>query len=403
MQYGSRMKFGFFDNHALAGARAYEKTVKTSDFFINTHEVTNDEYREFVNEYKELMIKENNYDTLVFDHSVWYSSNTYPFDSIDININSTLWNQELSHIMGDPMMQYYFKHEAFNKYPVTGISYEQCLAFVDWKNNKLSEKLKQLGFTESWGKFKIPSRDEWYAAAYGFTEWFRGEPITRRLYPWDGHQLHSTINGDYYANFGQIVDENNASLKGFYEDGFFYTSPIKSFEPNSYGLYDMGGNISEWTSTTVDYDSIASYYKSFYNFECFEGDTVLYNEMNKPYPNWHLLDSLLEHHKSPQSEWINPNGWPDDNRSLVTFLSIAKIYEKPMETHNLELLEKYSEFQIVKGGNWLQGPIYMQISSDQAYNKKETSVSVGMRLALEISPQVLEFLGDNFGIFHIKK
>jgi formylglycine-generating enzyme required for sulfatase activity len=403
VEYGAIMKFTKGDEHALAGARSWERTVETSEFFLNTHEVTNREYRAFVDTYKNIMLENGSYDTLVRDHPVWYFSSNRQYDSIDIQVRSKLWVDEMTTHMGEPMMEYYFSHSDFDNYPVVGITYEQCLAFIEWKNEQFTAKLRSIGFDEPWGAYRVPTRDEWVTAAGSKKSslWWDDNQSHKRLYPFDGSSFHYSKNGLYKANFGGITDQNGLYIKGFYEDGYMYTAPIKSYHSNDYGLYDMAGNVSEWTSTVIAYDSLDKFYKSYYELSSFKGDTVFYEAIKICYPDWEVIDSLVELRKTYNAMWTNPNNTLDI-RSLGNYVIVTKI-EKPMETHNLKLLEKYPQQNIVKGGNWLQGPLYMLLSSEQAYHKEEASTSLGMRLALDLNPEVLSFLGAGFGVHNNKK
>ena len=405
VEFGSMMKFTENDFHALAGSRESTNRITSSEFFINMHEVTTEEYRAFLDTYKLPMIENGTYDTLVQDHPVWYTSSdpNGMFGSLNIQAESRLWIDEMATHMLDPMMEYYFSYPAFNNYPIVALTYEQCLAFVEWKNEQFSIKLKAMGFDQPWGSYRMPTRDEWAIAAGSLlgNQWLDENRTHSRLYPWDGHSLRDWKDGTFMSNFGAIIDDNGLGIKNLYDDGFMYTAPVKSYKPNDFGLYDMAGNVSEWTSTNIDYDSLYKDYKAYYDLACFNGDTIFYREINKRYPDWVIIDSLAEVGKSNNAIWINPK-YRGESRSLSEFVHYAKMY-KPMETHNLELLEKYKEQNIVKGGNWWLGPVYMLLSSEQVYYRKEASVTLGMRLALDLNPEVLTFLGEDFDVYLNRK
>lgn len=88
-----------------------------------------------------------------------------------------------------------------------------------------------------WVGKRLPGEREWEAAAraghFG--------PKNRTLYIWGDEQ--STDTSKEYANLwgnGDFPWENKA------EDGWRATSPVKTFKPNSFGIYDMTGNVWEW-------------------------------------------------------------------------------------------------------------------------------------------------------------
>ena len=107
-------------------------------------------------------------------------------------------------------------------YPMYCISYYDCLNFV--------ERLNQLtGLT-----FRMPTEAEWeYAARAG---------VDKNKYPWEGDLPLTEQDGCFYANF-KPMDGN------YVKDGNIITSAAGTYSPNDFGLYDMAGNVSEWTST----------------------------------------------------------------------------------------------------------------------------------------------------------
>ena len=101
------------------------------------------------------------------------------------------------------------------------------------------------------GAYRLPTEAEWEYAALGLGSLreynaYRG----RKKYPWDGQYTRSGSRknrGDHLANFKQ-GDGDYGGIAGWSDDGADVTAPIKSYEPNDFGVYDMAGNVSEWVA-----------------------------------------------------------------------------------------------------------------------------------------------------------
>jgi formylglycine-generating enzyme required for sulfatase activity len=112
--------------------------------------------------------------------------------------------------------------EGKDNYPVVHIAYEDALAYCKWSNRRL------------------PTEAQWESAAQGTNE--------NTIFTW-GNDLNR-LNSN--ANTWQGV----FPIKNDSKDGFEYSSPVKSYPPNSIGIYDMTGNVWELTSDLFN----ANYY-----------------------------------------------------------------------------------------------------------------------------------------------
>ena len=159
---------------------------------------------------------------------------------ISIYPDEMVWIRDFVYSYNEPMTRSYFTHPAYDDYPVVGVTWDQCNAFCAWRTSKWNDYRANQNEAPL-DQFRLPTEYEWEYAARG------GRNLSP--YPWGGPYVRNT-KGRLLANF-------KPGRGNYPEDGGFYTVNAKSYWPNDFGLYNMAGNIAEWTSTAYEDDANA--------------------------------------------------------------------------------------------------------------------------------------------------
>ena len=173
-------------------------------------------------------------------------------EQVHVYPDTLTWIRDFTYSYNDPRANRYFYHPAFDDYPVIGISWKQANAFCNWRSKYRNNFLSKHKTPEE-EDFRLPTEAEWEFAA-------RGDHNTS-IYPW-GNYYGQDEKGNFMANF--------KPLRGNYvADGNITTINVRSYEPNEFGLYDMAGNVAEWTGTAYD--------EAGYNYFNDLNPTITYN------------------------------------------------------------------------------------------------------------------------------
>ena len=160
----------------------------------------------------------------LFDFHHSYIVNIYP--------DTTSWINDFNNAYNEPYMRMYFSHSGYNDYPVVGVTWEQATAFCHWRT--MYYRMGMGPRSRDIEPYRLPTEGEWEFAAR--------EGKSTNKYPWDTEET-TTEKGCFMANF-------KPGNGDYTKDGNLITSRVASYTPNRFGLYDMAGNVAEWTSTT---------------------------------------------------------------------------------------------------------------------------------------------------------
>ena len=161
---------------------------------------------------------------------------------VKVTPDSLVWNRDFSYSYFDIEVIKYFSSPQYKDYPVVGVTWKQATAFCNWRtehNDYFQGKPGKIDLKID-GIYRLPTEAEWEYAA-------RGNSKINSMYPW-GAPYARTKEGLMLANF--------TYGRGDYFAGDTKkdapTKKVKSYVENGFGLFDMAGNVAEWTSSVYN-------------------------------------------------------------------------------------------------------------------------------------------------------
>jgi gliding motility-associated lipoprotein GldJ len=278
---GGTFTMGLTDQDVAFEWNAIPRRQTVSSFYMDETEISNHNWKEYL-------------------HWLRRVYTTYPEVYRNALPDSLVWREELAY--NEPLVETYFRHPAYDDYPVVGVSWLQATDYAAWRSDRVNEMIliqrqilnpspdqkdsetfdtkayldgqytgsvnKNLPDLTTGGerpvKFEdgillpdyiLPTEAQWEYAALalqGNQAASKDELITdRRFYPWNGntarYKKHDGRQGRIMANFKRSRGDY-MGMAGNLNDNASITAPVRSYLPNDFGLYNMAGNVSEWTN-----------------------------------------------------------------------------------------------------------------------------------------------------------
>ena len=388
------------------------RRITVSSFYMDETEISNINWKEYV---------------------YWLETRYESFPEVAQNAvpDQKVWYDELSY--NDPLVENYYRHPAYDDYPVVGVSWEQTQDYCQWRTDRVNEMIliergilnptpdqkdadvfntdaylggqydgndrKNLPDVRTGGErpvkyedgilvpsFRLPTEAEWEYAALALVGNFENPQdeliVERRYYPWDGqsarYQKRNKQQGRMLANFKRAKGDYMGTA-GNLNDNASTTAPVTAYIPNDFGLYNMGGNVSEWvedvyrplTSTTLsDAEN--------HDLNPFRGNE--YKELAKDeYGNYMEKDSLgrLKYRTITDEELTERENYR---------VADARNYRDGDDEYVTYEYGKYTlindKSRVVKGGSWADRLYWLSPGTRRFKDQDKADRTIGFRCAM---------------------
>lgn len=389
------------------------RRVTVSSFYMDETEVSNINYKEYL-----------------------YWLNRVYGDSIstvsrDALPDTLVWREELA--FNEPFVETYFRHPAYDEYPVVGVSWHQANRYAEWRTDRVNEGIlidrgilnpnpdqkgsdnfntgaylngqyqgsvrKNLENKQTGGEravqfedgilqpsYRLPTEAEWEYAALGL----QGNLVSdkeelisdRRIYPWNGNTVRykrrDRMQGEMLANFKRGRGDY-MGLGGNLNDNSHIPGPVRAYWPNDFGLYNMSGNVAEWVGdvyrpmTSMTLRDVENH--DLNPFRGNEFKTLILDESGKPIEKDSLgrlqYRDLTEEEVAERDNYRSTNlkDYGDDDAEDVEYL-----------TGETTLISDKS--RVIKGGSWADRLFWLSPGARQYMDEDKASRTVGFRCAM---------------------
>ncbi len=379
---GGTFTMGRVEQDLLYDWNNVPRRVTVSSFYMDQTEVRNVDYREY----------------LYWIHRVFVD---YPEVYRKALPDTLVWRRPMAY--NEPYVQYYFRHPAYNDYPVVGVNWLQANDYCSWRTDRVNENLlikqkilspdpNQIGEenfnTDAYlagqyeglvnqnlpsldpnqesrrvkledgillPKYRLPTEAEWEFAALALIGNSYDERVyERRIYPWDGHNVRNDAKkyrGEMRANFVRGKGDM-MGVAGSLNDNASIPAPVDSYWPNDYGLYCMAGNVNEWVEDV--YRPTSS--EDFDDFNPFRGNvfTTLVRDEEGNVAEKDSLGRLKRREITPDEAMNRYNYKKADYRNYK---------------------DGDYESSIIEGNDWTAGSSTQERGSNRMYSQKPDDAS----------------------------
>ncbi len=412
---GGTFTMGLTDQDVTYEWNNVARRVTVSSFYMDETEVSNIDYREY------LYWTANTY------------SETYPEVWKRALPDTLVWREELA--FNEPLVETYFRHPAYDDYPVVGVSWNQANEYSKWRSDRVNEMIliekgiidpttdqknennfnteaylagqyepaarKNIKDVRTGGErrvrfedgivlpaYRLPTEAEWEYAALsllGNQAASKDELITdRRIYPWDGntvrYQKRNKSQGQMLANFKRSGGDYGG-MAGALNDKAFTPSPVRANWPNDFGLYNMAGNVNEWTAdlyrpmTSADLEDSENHELNPYRGNIFmtkkldpeTGQPIVKDSLGRL--QYELADTtstaLRDNYKRPEEY----NYLDGDKESQVEY------------RYGISTLIS-DKARVIKGGSWADRAFWLSPGTRRYMEEAKSSKTVGFRCAM---------------------
>lgn len=426
---GGTFTMGYVEEDVTYDWDNIARRVTVQSFYMDETEVANIDYREYLYWL----------DRVFSAAEPWMYQATYQAALPD----TLVWREELAY--NEPLVQTYFRHPSYDFYPVVGVNWIQANQYCQWRTDRVNEmlliekgilysnkeqtaenyfntqdymvgnfddsvlginvrkNLKDLSNGETrrvrfedgilLPDYRLPTEAEWEYAALalkGKQASELDERITdRRMYPWDDNTIRYQKNDKYHgmilANFKRSGGDY-MGMAGRLNDNACPIVEVRSFMPNDFGLYNMAGNVSEWT---------ADIYRPLTSLMLRDVES---HDLN-PYRGNEFKDLVLEDGR-PKEKELKPGETfelgrleyqvvPDSVAAKRDNYKRGKVYNYLDGDKDSEALYDYGtstlisdSARVVKGGSWADRAYWLTPGTRRYKDQNYADRTIGFRCAM---------------------
>ena len=419
---GGSFTIGHMDEFITAPRNNDRRTLTVSSFFMDKYEVTNLAWREYLN-----------WNSIVFGG---FADKKHLITAL--LPDTTVWRDEMAY--NEPYVRHYFRHSAYNFYPVVGVSWEQAMSYCQWRTDRVNEQiltqgkyikilpydsvrrnlltyedvvkrfvfnsekyLKDNSYIPLYGSaarldqndqprklndadgilligYRLPTEAEWEYAAFAPVAGENGLPTEGKIYPWSGFQprdLSSKNRSNMMANFIRGRGDMMGVARNR-NDEYVMTAPVDAYHPNDFGLYNMAGNVNEWVLDVYRETS----YEEMTEYNPFRGN--VYSRLELDGDGNPIIDEYGRLKITYDPEDDKRNFRDGDNGSLFdTDYPLTSLDE--MKDPSDVLAPRITDHtRVYKGGSWNDRIYWLNPTTRRYMDQDKSSSTIGFRCAMSI-------------------